>query len=215
MSPDGSTKPPPEEKLLQLIRAKSAHPEAATAGAGATVTVAGVPMAAGVLRSDKPRFRWPKLLTIGLSLLLAVEGAYLVIQLVQPVPTVSIPEVTVPTTVEVGSASPTPLELPSLSASASHPLFAAPLEATATPTVTPQPVGRTPPSDSAKGLSARLTLMGIVAGDPPQAIIEDAQTKKTFFVTPGQPVVDGAMLEQVLDNRVILDFDGEKIELSL
>ena len=57
--------------------------------------------------------------------------------------------------------------------------------------------------------------MGIMAGNPGQAIIEDTQTKKSYFVSPGQPVVDGAMLDQVLDNRVILDFEGEKIELSL
>ena len=57
--------------------------------------------------------------------------------------------------------------------------------------------------------------MGIVAGEPAQAIIEDTQTNKTYFVTAGQAVVEGAVLDKVLDNRVILDLDGEKIELSL
>ena len=57
--------------------------------------------------------------------------------------------------------------------------------------------------------------MGIVAGDSPQAIIEDSETKKTFFVTAGQMVVDGAVVEQVLDHRVVLTVAGEKIELSL
>jgi len=60
-----------------------------------------------------------------------------------------------------------------------------------------------------------LTLMGIVSGNPAQAIIEDAETKKTYFVTPGQMVVDGAVLERVLDNRVVLDLNGEKIDLTL
>ena len=57
--------------------------------------------------------------------------------------------------------------------------------------------------------------MGIVSGDPGEAVIEDAETKKTYFVTTGQAVVEGATLERVLDNRVILDLGGEKIELTL
>lgn len=57
--------------------------------------------------------------------------------------------------------------------------------------------------------------MGIVSGNPGQAIIEDSQTKKTHFVTVGQVVVEGAVVEQVLDHHVILDLDGEKIDLTL
>jgi type II secretory pathway component PulC len=64
-------------------------------------------------------------------------------------------------------------------------------------------------------LVTRLTLSGIVAGDPAQAIIEDTETKKTYFVTAGQPVAEGAVLDQVESNRVILDLNGEKITLSL
>ena len=64
-------------------------------------------------------------------------------------------------------------------------------------------------------MAARLTLMGIMAGNPGQAIIEDSQTKKTYFVTVGQGVVEGAVVEKILDNRIQLDLAGEKIELSL
>ena len=71
------------------------------------------------------------------------------------------------------------------------------------------------PSGSANLLSSRLTLMGIVSGEPAQAIIADSQTQKTYFVSVGQPVAEGAMLEQILDNRVILNYSGEKIELTL
>ena len=46
-------------------------------------------------------------------------------------------------------------------------------------------------------------------------IIEDSETKKTFFVTAGQMVIEDAVVEQVLDSRVILTVAGEKIELSL
>jgi hypothetical protein len=64
-------------------------------------------------------------------------------------------------------------------------------------------------------LAARLTLTGIVSGDPPQAIIEDSETHKTFFVTPGQTIVAGAMLERLEENRAVLSYGGERIELGL
>ena len=70
-------------------------------------------------------------------------------------------------------------------------------------------------SVAAKELAARLNLMGIVAGDQPQAIIEDSQTHKTYFVISGQAVSEGAVVEKVLENRVILSIDGETIELTL
>ena len=71
-----------------------------------------------------------------------------------------------------------------------------------------------PPSMDAKQFAAKLTLTGIITGDPPQAILEDTETKKTYFVSPGQ-VVDGAVVESVLENRVILNLQGEKVELGL
>ena len=94
--------------------------------------------------------------------------------------------------------------------SASRPLFAAPAGRAGTPGPS-----RSAPSGSAQLLASRLTLTGVISGDPPQAIIEDSQTQKTYFVTVGQALAEGAVLDQVLDNRVILDFQGEKIELNL
>ena len=101
--------------------------------------------------------------------------------------------------------------LPSLAESVSRPLFSPPADASGSASSGP----RQAPSGSAALLASRLTLLGIVAGTPGQAIIEDSQTKKTHFVSPGQAVVDGAVVDQVLDTRVILDFLGEKIELTL
>ena len=98
-------------------------------------------------------------------------------------------------------------DMPSLTASAARALFA--------PSAFTADASHAPPSVSAKLLASRLTLMGIVSGNPAQAIIEDSQTQKTYFVTTGQAVVEGAVLEQVLDNRVVLDLGGEKIELTL
>jgi len=127
-----------------------------------------------------------------------------------------LPEVRVPAVPEV---SPPPAEvppladMPSLAASAARPLFQSAAAGASAPGVSP--TAGAGPSDVAKALASRLTLMGIVSGEPPQVVIEDAETKKTYFVTIGQAVVEGAVVEQVLENRVILDLGGEKIDLSL
>jgi hypothetical protein len=144
--------------------------------------------------------------SLGLALL--VEIMCLTVQAIRPLPAVAVPAVAIAPAEELGGAA-KPLDgMPSLAESASRRLFSTPAAA-ATSSSAPAP------SESAKLLASRLTLMGIVSGDPAQAIIEDAQTKKTFFVTTGQTVIEGAVLEQVLDNRVILDLGGEKIELTL
>ena len=216
MSPDGSTNPPPEEKLLRLIRGKEAKPAAA-----AMVAPAGRPMPAALFKLSEtavrasPR-RWPRIAAIAFSALLSLEATYLVLQLMRPAPVVQIPPAPSIRTTGLSTtdpATPTDLpstEMPSLSASATRPLFVAPTPAAGLATGP-----STVPSVAAKTLAARLSLMGIVAGNPAQAIIEDAQTKKTYFVTVGQTVLEGAVLQQVLDNRVILELQGEKIELTL
>jgi len=160
---------------------------------------------------------WTRAAVVFLSLMLGIEGVALVRELLR-----SLPAVTVPTTnpehllprQEAKAALPQPLDAvpdaPSIAATASAGLFkpAQPVESAASG-------AGINPSPSAKQLAARLTLKGIVSGNPPQAIIEDAETKKTYFVSVGQAVVEGALLEQVLDNRVILNLNGEKIDLAL
>jgi len=203
MSPDGSPKPPPEEKLLKLIRSKAGSSPPSQA---VSISLAGLP---GV---GTRRWRWPLLAAVGLGLVLGLELSVLVAQMTRPPPMLQIPS--------PPSASPRPAapdaerpseELPSLAASVSRPLFV--LVKDETPSA--QPVEQAGPSRAATELAARLTLMGIVSGEQAQAIIEDTQTKKTYFVQVGQAVVEGAVLEQVLDNRVILSFKGEQIELTL
>ena len=204
MSPDGSVKSPPEERLLRLIRgaAKAAiRPQPSSVAGGLAV----------------PPGRWwqvvawPRLAVGALGLVLAVELLALIVQTVRPVPTVMAPPLPAPapapTTAPAEAFQPL-ANLPSIT-DAAHPVFQS-SGVSGSPSVSPRS-----PSGSARGLAARLTLMGIVSGEPAQAIIEDSQTKKTYFVSVGQMVVDGAMLEAVLDNRVVLVLDGERVELSL
>lgn len=210
MSPDGSTKPLPEEKLLKLIREKAARPASSTPaaiGAGG-----GAGFSASDAMSAAPRLHWPTLVAGGFGAILLIEAVYLVIQLARPLPTVQAVMPDGWPSVESGGGKAAALEVPSLAQSASPTLFVSPVP---DPLATPSPAQRRGPSDAVKLLSSRLTLMGIVADASPQAIIEDAQTKKTYFVTAGQAIVEGAVVDQVLDNRVILELDGEKLELTL
>ena len=211
MSPDGSTKPPlPEEKLLKLIREKGPHGAVALAPPAAVVS--GVRLKGGARQVQalfdlKPR--WVTLVMGGLSVVLAIELVVFAIQLMRPVSTMRLPDAATSSTIPTEAL--TLSDMPSLAESASHPLFTPPV-------ISATPGGQGPgavPSATARLLASRLTLTGIMAGNPGQAIIEDSQTRETYFVTTGQAVVDGAVLEQVLDNRVILDVQGEKIELTL
>lgn len=204
MSPDGSTKPPPEEKLLRLIRGRGPRP----VEPDVPVSAAQLPMKTALSLTGLGRrrpLRWSSIATWGLAVTLGLELLALMVQAARPMPAVQVPAAPIPS----GEPEPLPpLSIPSLAASASRQVFASP--GLAAPSATPQPR-----SGAAKLLAERLTLLGIVAGTPPQAIIEDTQTKKTYFVTTGQAIAEGAVVEQVLENRVILDLLGEKIELTL
>jgi hypothetical protein len=211
MSPDGSAKPPPEEKLLRLIRGKPARPALSAAGMrqpGSLMSASTQTAGALVAHPSSRRPSWPVIAAWSLGGLLVLETGLLIAQALRPLPPVRLP---VEAALEQPPAPVAPPEMPSVSASASRTLFAPPAAAA----VGGSGVPAAGMSASAKSLASRLTLMGIVAGDTPQAIIEDGETKKTFFVTKGQMVVDGATVDQVLDNRVVLDVGGQKIDLSL
>ncbi len=77
------------------------------------------------------------------------------------------------------------------------------------------------PSDSSQGASGSsfdklkdLTLNGIIAGDNPQAIIEDTKNKKSYFLNKGQSI-NRMTVKDILQDRVILEVDGETLELTL
>ena len=198
----------PEERLLKLIRRQGAKPAPGVSSApAAQPVIAGARGAAAALR----RLPWIRVIVLGLGAVLLIQGAWIVAQLARPLPPVETPMATpAPAAPEAAAPAPVP-EMPSLAASASPQLFIPAAPAGSTGSAAPSRV----PSASLRQLAARLTLQGIVAGEAPQAIIADSQTQKTYFVSKGQMVVDGAVLAQVLDNRVVLDLDGETIDLNL
>ncbi|MFA5115748.1 MAG: type II secretion system protein N [Candidatus Omnitrophota bacterium] len=78
------------------------------------------------------------------------------------------------------------------------------------------------PSDPSQGVASGssfdklkdLTLNGIIAGDNPQAIIEDTKNKKSYFLNKGQSI-NRMTVKDILQDRVILEVDGETLELTL
>ena len=218
MSPDGLTRVPPEEKLLRLIRGKGQ----AAKGPAPSTTV-GVPGGGGSRQGRRLPAHW----LVGINVIL---GCVVVGEVVmwwrvttQASPTVeatalarqhSVASPPTPATPESPASPTTSSQDPeaSLTAAAARPMFRVD---TTSPAVSPSAPTAQTPSDQIKALSARLSLLGIVAGDPPQAIIEDAQTKKTYFVKTGQPVVEGLVVKEVREERVVLELNGETLELSL
>jgi len=57
-----------------------------------------------------------------------------------------------------------------------------------------------------------LSLVGISWDKKPVAMIEDKKAKKTYFLKEGQKI-NKFKIEDILKDRVILSFEGEKIEL--
>lgn len=64
------------------------------------------------------------------------------------------------------------------------------------------------------GLSERFNLVGIIAGDNPQAVIEDKKAGKTYYLYKGASF-NGTIVEDIENGRVILDCKGERVSLVL
>jgi len=69
------------------------------------------------------------------------------------------------------------------------------------------------PGDFAPDFTNRLKLVGIMLDKDPKAIIEDKKINQTLFLSVGDKINGAAVLE-IQENKVILDFDGQKIELG-
>ena len=63
-------------------------------------------------------------------------------------------------------------------------------------------------------ISKRFVLVGIIAGERPQAIIEDKETKKTHYLYNGQSF-NGVTVEEIGRGKVVLNYGGEEIILVL
>lgn len=74
-----------------------------------------------------------------------------------------------------------------------------------------EPVAAGPTVDEVR---ANLSLIGIIAGERPQAIIEDRKAGKSYFLYKGGSVGEAKVVD-VLDDSVIMEYQGQKFELVL
>jgi type II secretory pathway component PulC len=63
-------------------------------------------------------------------------------------------------------------------------------------------------------VSDDLSLVGVISGDNPLAVIENKKTKKTYHLTKGQSF-DDYLVEDISEGKVLLDSQGRKISLLL
>lgn len=63
-------------------------------------------------------------------------------------------------------------------------------------------------------LTNDMSLVGIISGENPQAIIEDKKTQKTYYVTKGQ-FIGELQVEDIREGRITLNHQGQRYELYL
>ena len=59
-----------------------------------------------------------------------------------------------------------------------------------------------------------ISLIGIIAGETPQAVIEDKKAQKTLYVSRGQ-FIGELQVEDIQEGKIILSYKGQKFELYL
>ncbi|MDD5584488.1 MAG: type II secretion system protein N [Candidatus Omnitrophica bacterium] len=59
-----------------------------------------------------------------------------------------------------------------------------------------------------------ITLVGIISGENPQAIIEDTKNQKTYYLNKGQSIGQ-VQVEDITQGKIIVKYNGQKYELYL
>ncbi len=67
---------------------------------------------------------------------------------------------------------------------------------------------------SMEEISSNLSLIGIIAGDKPQAIVEDKKAGKSYFLYKGG-IIGQAKVIEISEDKVIMEYKGQTFELIL
>lgn len=59
-----------------------------------------------------------------------------------------------------------------------------------------------------------ISLVGIISGENPQAVIEDKKTQKTYYVSKGQ-FIGEMQVEDIQSGKIIVNYSGQKYELYM
>lgn len=71
-----------------------------------------------------------------------------------------------------------------------------------------------PAPEASVDLAKNFSLVGIAWSDEPEAMIEDVEQKRTYFLKRGQTFGDSITVIKILKDRVILEIGGKEVELK-
>lgn len=71
-----------------------------------------------------------------------------------------------------------------------------------------------PQGDVNIDLTKDISLVGIISGDDPQAVIEDKKSQKTYYLNKGQ-FIGEMQIEDIQEGKIIIKYRGENFELHL
>jgi hypothetical protein len=221
----------PEERLLRLIRSKASAPDPA----GPQQPEAGKPEPAEEVKREGPKarpqpesvnipadresprnikiFRWENL-NLALIIILAGLLAYFMPLVLKK------PKAVTGNVAEAikGKEKPSAQKAPEEPARPPFTYYSEGLGARNifSPVLKEEPANQPPGEQGPKleDVKGQLNLLGVISGAPPQAIIEDKRTQKTYFLNKGA-TFDDIEVGDILDNKVILNYKGKQFELVL
>lgn len=69
-----------------------------------------------------------------------------------------------------------------------------------------------PQAVASADITKDIGLVGIIAGDNPQAVIEDKKTHRTYYLNKGQSIGD-LQVEDIQEGKIIINYNGQKYEM--
>jgi len=199
----------PEERLLKLI--KSPKPEAEDKGAGVE---SGEPVVEKIHKGQRPikmDVNVNGILTVALAAVLIVGIGGLILKKVffsQDIQNISVEKTLSASKVKQNPNTPKTKSFSHYSSQIKKRQLFKPLVAQRPKTIKQEPEVKI------EDLAKTLKLMGIVDGNPPQAIIEDSKTKQTHFVSE-KDKIGKLTVGEVKNGRVILKLEEQTFNLSL
>lgn len=195
-----------EEKLLKLIRRKNSSPDAG--GGEGSLSKKKFPREDASSPNARGDFlkRVNRLLALTALVLLVSMAVNYVLFMDEPANVISQPDM------ETASVEIAPKEIPAeerrpfgdyQESIVQRDIFQSPWEKEKDEKAVQAPQG---------DLQRKLKLVGIVLDEDPKAIIEDLEAHQTHFLSVGESVGD-ARVEEILEGKVILTVNEEKVEL--
>lgn len=203
----------PEEKLLRLIRGTHKHPARPPLPSGSTGgnSADSIRVASGSGKLPAPFNRFFSFANARniITLLFIVSALYLIFTFIQPL-------ITSPAD-EDGAVAPEALTEPVNEPTSNVKPFQSYIEAMGSRQIfsLAESSQRSKPSAGVNvDILKDINLVGVISGDPSQAIIEDKKQQKTYYLSKDQYIGE-IRIEDIQEGKVILEHKGQRYELHL